>query len=272
MMLLRRTPKRQLFLRYSTQTEPAVAEESAQETQEIVQETVKETVTETASDDPLHQYLEPKLRNFVKKDRPFPMNPYFKPQPPLSNKTRQEIFDLYEEDSTKWTLRQLADKFGISIVRTEAILRLKTLGKNMNLKLTEPLVEGMEQMLGKASTESRLEPLKETVLAANKPFIQLLDEEKHLSPEDAAVLLKLKPQENFDKTLNKKFKVFEESAKPSPMETDTFKGGKTSFMITDTSSGQLFIREKNGDFRKASTSEVWLKRNGKPKGFAMGPR
>lgn len=149
----------------------------------------------------------------------------------------------------------------------------------MDTKITAPLVEGMEQMLGKASTESRLEPLKETVLAANKPFIQLLDEEKHLSPEvplysyqDAAVLLKLKPQENFDKTLNKKFKVFEESAKPAPIDTDALKGGKHSFMITDTSSGQLFIREKNGDLRKASTSEVWLKRNGKPKGFAMGPR
>ncbi|KAJ3314441.1 hypothetical protein HDV04_000423 [Boothiomyces sp. JEL0838] len=265
MMLLRRIPKRQLFLRYSTQAEPIVAEEAAQEI-------VQEAPVEEENNDPLQQYLEPKLRNFIKADKPFPMNPYFKPRPPLSNKTRQEIFDLYEEDSTKWTPRQLAEKFGISIVRVEAILRLKSLGKQMDTKITAPLVEGMEQMLGKASTESRLEPLKETVLAANKPFIQLLDEEKHLSPEDAAVLLKLKPQENFDKTLNKKFKVFEESAKPAPIDTDALKGGKHSFMITDTSSGQLFIREKNGDLRKASTSEVWLKRNGKPKGFAMGPR
>lgn len=59
--------------------------------------------------------------------RPFPMNPFFQPKPPIANSTKKEIYSLYLEDPSKWTPRALAEKYGISIVRTEAILRLKSL-------------------------------------------------------------------------------------------------------------------------------------------------
>ena len=51
------------------------------------------------------------------------MNPLFKPQPPVSDAKREEIYRLFVDD--RLTPRNIADKHGISIKRTEAILKLK---------------------------------------------------------------------------------------------------------------------------------------------------
>lgn len=47
----------------------------------------------------------------------------------MGDATRQEIYDLYKEDPVKWTPRQLALKYELSVIRIEAILRLKHLEK-----------------------------------------------------------------------------------------------------------------------------------------------
>jgi hypothetical protein len=55
------------------------------------------------------------------------MNPFFKPDPPLSNETRNEIYKLYKKDAVTYTPRKLGETFKISIARITAILRMKTL-------------------------------------------------------------------------------------------------------------------------------------------------
>ena len=51
------------------------------------------------------------------------------PATPVGDGLRQEIYDLYKEDPVKWTPRQLALKYELSVIRIEAILRLKHLEK-----------------------------------------------------------------------------------------------------------------------------------------------
>jgi Eukaryotic mitochondrial regulator protein len=81
----------------------------------------------------ISQYKNPSTRNYAYGDAPFPMNPYFKPIPPVSDATRTAVFDQYKEDPAKWTPRALAEQYGLSIVRIEAILRLKALQAKMEL-------------------------------------------------------------------------------------------------------------------------------------------
>lgn len=61
------------------------------------------------------------------KNSPFPLNPLYIAQRPLSNETKNEIFNAWRKDSTEWTSKKLAMHFGISILRVEAILRHKSL-------------------------------------------------------------------------------------------------------------------------------------------------
>ncbi|KAJ3301592.1 hypothetical protein HDU93_006821, partial [Gonapodya sp. JEL0774] len=56
---------------------------------------------------------------------PFPLNPFFVAVPPVSNAVREEIFQLYESNPQDWSPRKLGVKFSLSIVRVEAILKLK---------------------------------------------------------------------------------------------------------------------------------------------------
>lgn len=132
------------------------------------------------------------------KVQPFPGNPFFKPPRPLSDVTRSNIFNLFKSEPTTWTPRALAEQFGISIVRTEAILRLKALESSevgytflfQGIVVQSNLVTGMENMLnpitiayvnGKPAIQS--ENLRENVVEGRNPFTQLLDEETKLTPE-----------------------------------------------------------------------------------------
>ncbi|KAJ3049610.1 hypothetical protein HK102_012455, partial [Quaeritorhiza haematococci] len=67
------------------------------------------------------------------RDRPFPMNPYYIARPPVSDKTKTIIYTLYAANPREWTPRKLGVQFGISIVRVQAILRLKA----VEMKLEE---------------------------------------------------------------------------------------------------------------------------------------
>ncbi|KXS13179.1 hypothetical protein M427DRAFT_100791, partial [Gonapodya prolifera JEL478] len=53
------------------------------------------------------------------------LNPYFVAIPPVSNVLRREIFELYESNPQEWSPRKLASRYNLSIVRVEAILKLK---------------------------------------------------------------------------------------------------------------------------------------------------
>lgn len=76
-----------------------------------------------------------KAQKFVGGAKPFPMNPFFIPKITISDKTRTQIYSLYKSSPEQWTPRALAEQFGISIARTDAILRLKALAASMEEKV-----------------------------------------------------------------------------------------------------------------------------------------
>ncbi|KAG8862906.1 hypothetical protein FRB96_000324 [Tulasnella sp. 330] len=82
---------------------------------------------------------------------PFPMNPSFKPRAPISDVQRQIIFDAHAEDQNLNSIRVLSERFGISLKRVEAIIRLKALEfewKQGNRPLRTNFLMGMESALG----------------------------------------------------------------------------------------------------------------------------
>ncbi|EMD42290.1 hypothetical protein CERSUDRAFT_121039 [Gelatoporia subvermispora B] len=58
---------------------------------------------------------------------PFPLNPSFKPPPPVSNQLRTMVWNEFISDPNTFNERLLAERYGMSIVRVRAILRLKGL-------------------------------------------------------------------------------------------------------------------------------------------------
>ncbi|KAF7307489.1 hypothetical protein MIND_00543400 [Mycena indigotica] len=81
---------------------------------------------------------------------PFPMNPSFKPPPPISDQVRSYIYELYIDNPETNNIRVLSQRFHISLKRVEAILRLKGL-EAAHVKgkpLQTGFQWGMEKLLG----------------------------------------------------------------------------------------------------------------------------
>jgi hypothetical protein len=124
-------------------------------------------------------------------DHPFPMNPYFKPPKPLSEKTKKELFGMYQSNPKQWTPRALALHFGISIVRTHAILRLKSLEMSMKkdkIPLQTDLTKGMEkllrsQTLNPLENKSAYEPLRSSYGLSITPLFHFIEETESFTPE-----------------------------------------------------------------------------------------
>jgi hypothetical protein len=75
----------------------------------------------------LEDFKEPQAQRFAGGNKPFPMNPFFIPKQPISSETKSTIYRLYLDEPETWTSRKLAEQFGLSIARIEAILRLNAL-------------------------------------------------------------------------------------------------------------------------------------------------
>ncbi|CAG8622838.1 16758_t:CDS:2 [Acaulospora morrowiae] len=119
---------------------------------------------------------------------PFPMNPYFKAQPPLSDTFKEVVWDMFMQGIT---IREIGTKMGISLKRVEAILKLKKLEKDMiaqGLTIQRSFSSHMEKMLGARSILS--EELSDTLPQVGKPKFYLRDEGEAFKPEDAANILK----------------------------------------------------------------------------------
>ncbi|KAJ3194795.1 hypothetical protein HDU82_002325 [Entophlyctis luteolus] len=140
---------------------------------------------------------------------PFPQNPLFKPVSPLSDAMRQQIYDAYVANPAEKTPRVLAGEFGISMVRVQAILRLKAL-QTMNEKKGIPvqvqLTYNMEKLLG--VDPMGVNRVKESIYVLPserlKPLFQFIDEADAISPMDAAKLLEKEPYENVQHKLDLK--------------------------------------------------------------------
>ncbi|KAJ6541852.1 eukaryotic mitochondrial regulator protein-domain-containing protein [Mycena capillaripes] len=100
---------------------------------------------------------------------PFPLNPSFKPPAPISDGIRSRMYQSYMMDPEKNSIRELSQRYHVSLKRVEAILRLKGL-EAAYVKDNKPLQTGfqwgMEMLLGvKHNTAEQLSPLRNVHMA-----------------------------------------------------------------------------------------------------------
>ncbi|BGP23171.1 ribosomal protein S35, mitochondrial protein [Rhodotorula toruloides] len=130
-------------------------------------------------------------------DTPFPMNPSFNPLPPLADTIRERIYNAYAyniriKDATdKQVVRAVSGKFGVSMDRVRAIIRLKELEeqwKQEGKALQTNLLKGMEEVLGVQQPVNDSwrglespEPAQ-VLLASRRTMFEMIDVENGESP------------------------------------------------------------------------------------------
>ncbi|RKO90603.1 eukaryotic mitochondrial regulator protein-domain-containing protein [Blyttiomyces helicus] len=235
--------------------------------------------------------------------QPFPMNPFFRPLPPLTDKTRTAIYDLWKKDPTLWTTRRLGEEFGLSIVRIQAILRLKALADQFvkeNKPLQKNLTAGMEGLLNaqtlvrrtienksrvSADGEERMNPefvrrenMRFSMPGNIRPLFQLVEEDEVFTPEDAAKLLKMEPFANTIIALDKAVGPMTGLAAPdntipseSIIKQDRHAKSRFTFMIADTGASKptVLIRDTEGKLRHPSDLEKFKRKTARPTNFYM---
>ncbi|CAG8637096.1 7320_t:CDS:2, partial [Paraglomus occultum] len=203
------------------------------------------------------QFETPNLRgpNYIAGTHPFPMNPLFKPQPPVSDEVREEIYRLFTDHQL--TPRDIADKYGISIKRTEAILKLKDEEKRLVKKgvvLQQDLRNNMEKMLGVRIFARSVEPLSTIIPKVKKPRFQLIEEGSKFTPEDAARILGREPLEQIQQR-QLEYEHLNPFSLDDTKKKDTFRTIKKDncetnkrfkFIFVDTEKKKTLIREQDG--------------------------
>ncbi|KAG0260680.1 hypothetical protein BGZ95_004385, partial [Linnemannia exigua] len=199
-------------------------------------------------------------------ETPFPMNPLFKPTPPISNATKEEIYKLHRSDSTKHTPRQLGTTYNISIKRVEAILRMKHLEKEMiaeGFVAQENFTKGMEQLMGVKAVRSEAitEPLVDILPQVGSPKFEAVDEDQEFTAVDAAKVLKRRPlaeikSRMLEEERQKPFKLVDsikgvlqhEAAPTKAISRNSAEANprfKFAFQDTSKNNKGTFIREKD---------------------------
>ena len=227
----------------------------------------------------------PAKRNWLHPKRPFPKNPWFVPPAPVGDAVRQEIYNAYLSDPVKWTPRKLAVKFELSVLRIEAILRLKHLEANQEADgyvLQKQFAARMEDLLDAGTTDPEFAirespdgaPLRSGSTAKGLP-LSVYDASapsKKSSPSPAssdsqqltAERFKRRPDGNYIMPLSG---VIEEpEAAPTIIEPQNPREAnrRFKFIIADTSeqeggcdeeSAQMFVRDNDGTLRTATRAE-----------------
>lgn len=67
---------------------------------------------------------------------PFPMNPAFDPPPPVSQRYKDALWQLHSKDPVTFNMRLLSERFGLTLERTHAVLRLKALEAEMTARVS----------------------------------------------------------------------------------------------------------------------------------------
>ncbi|KAF8913237.1 eukaryotic mitochondrial regulator protein-domain-containing protein [Gymnopilus junonius] len=98
-----------------------------------------------------YKYQFAKPRQWLEHDTPFPMNPSFKPPPPISDYAKDVMFSKFIADPMINNPRKLSQRYGVSLKRVDAILRLKGMERHWT-KTDKPLQTGfqigMDRLLG----------------------------------------------------------------------------------------------------------------------------
>ncbi|KAI8064866.1 uncharacterized protein B0P05DRAFT_476283 [Gilbertella persicaria] len=139
---------------------------------------------------------------------PFPNNPLFQPRPPLSDASRQGIYDAFVTDPENWTGVALQKKFN----------------------------KGMEQLMGVDQTAELLkEPLADVFPPVGKPKFKTLKEDAPFTPRDAAKELNRIPFKDLERRVIESEQAEFTLSKPSATSSDNKTTKRTKFVIVDTS-------------------------------------
>ncbi|GAA5855942.1 hypothetical protein JCM8547_000423 [Rhodosporidiobolus lusitaniae] len=129
-------------------------------------------------------------------ETPFPLNPTFAPLPPLADSIKTKIYNAYlhnillKDASDAQVVRAVSAKFGVSMDRVRAIIRLKELEKQWKeegLALQTGLLKGMESHLGVKQPHEQWRGVEspeptQVQLASNKTVFEMVDVESGDSP------------------------------------------------------------------------------------------
>ncbi|KAJ2850358.1 hypothetical protein IWW36_001975 [Coemansia brasiliensis] len=238
--------------------------------------------------------------NYVGVKYPFPLNPFFRPRPPVSDSIKEAIYSNYLKDPVKVTPRFLADKYGISIKRVEAIIKLKAIEHHQiahkEIVPQVNLTKGMESMLGVNSKHTSKEKAIVEITSVSGPRFQAVPEGETFKAVEAAEVLGRQPyqqivdrlaaskpftvdyeglDEEFAPRPQKKLSMAEQSkldnigsAKDEVVEkNDALTSQRWKFVFTDIGKNKdmkdrfVLIREKDGTLKKANR-DYKLKRYG----------
>ncbi|TNY18524.1 eukaryotic mitochondrial regulator protein-domain-containing protein [Rhodotorula diobovata] len=129
-------------------------------------------------------------------DTPFPLNPTFNPLPPLADSVKTKIYNAYlhnillKDATDSQVVRAVSTRFGVSMDRVRAIIRLKELEKRWKedgRALQTELLKGMESHLGVKQVSDNWrgvespDPAKPQ-LASSKTVFEMVDVESGDSP------------------------------------------------------------------------------------------
>ncbi|KAJ2853517.1 hypothetical protein J3B02_003104, partial [Coemansia erecta] len=148
-----------------------------------------------------YKNMRPGRTNFVNNGtKPFPLNPFFRPRPPVSDSVKEAMYADYLRAPETFTPRFLGEKYAISIKRVEAILKLKAIEHQMvesgEIVAQKKLTANMESMLGVSSAKPITESLVAQVTRVSNPRFHAVPEGQPFTAADAADVLGRKPYQD----------------------------------------------------------------------------
>ncbi|KAJ2085206.1 hypothetical protein GGI09_006949 [Coemansia sp. S100] len=149
-----------------------------------------------------YKMMKPGRTNYINGlNRPFPLNPAFRPRLPLADAKKEDIYKDYLSDPVKNTPRILGAKYFISIKRVEAIIKLKAIEHHMvnagEIVVQRSLTAGMESILGMSKDSvSVTEKLVSEMPRVSTPRFHAVPEEQEFTATDAAEVLGRKPYQH----------------------------------------------------------------------------
>lgn len=172
--------------------------------------------------------------------QPFPLNPTFRPLPPLADTVKTKIYNAYTynilaKDATdSQVVRAVAAKFGIAMDRVRAVIRLKELEKSWKdqVRVSQRPSETAPRLFARFDSDSR-----DRGLTKKRPFRSILQ----------GITLQTNLLENMESYLGVKQPVSSENwrGQEALSEKPAYASTKTLFEMVDEESVSSFCLCRN---------------------------